>query len=90
MRSMTDLVLLGAGASVEAGVPASLETERLVERIADRHYSNQSQALNFVCGALVAYDATEGTSPYTGLDAERVFAVVRLLAEHRTLEVSPL
>lgn len=37
----------------------------------------------------MAYDAAAGGSPYEGLDVERVFAAVELLAERRTLEVSP-
>lgn len=85
------VVLLGAGASVDAGVPATFEmTEKLVEGInGEQHYSHTTEALNFVCGALVAYDAAAGASPYAGLDVERVFAAVGLLAERRTLEVSP-
>jgi SIR2-like domain len=85
-------VLLGAGASQEAGVPTTFDmTESLVRRVSQ----NQSalhptvQALNFVCGALLAHDAAKGMSPFSGLDVERVFAAVELLAERDTLEVSP-
>ncbi len=66
-------------------------TESLVRRVSE----NQSalhptvQALNFVCGALLAHDAAKGISPFSGLDVERVFAAVELLAERDTLEVSP-
>lgn len=42
-----------------------------------------------MCGALLAYDAAGGASPYAGLDVERVFAAVEPLTERRTLEVSP-
>lgn len=85
------LLLLGAGASVEAGIPATFEaTEQIVSRIGSlARHSRLSQALNFVCGALLAYDSAEGASPYTGLDVERVIAAVELLAERRELEVSP-
>ncbi len=85
------LFLLGAGASVEAGIPATFDaTKEIVARIgkAPRH-ARLAQALNFVCGALLAYDSAEGASPYVGLDVERVIAAVELLAERRTLEVSP-
>lgn len=86
----TRMVLLGAGASVEAGIPASFEmTERLVEEIEKSAWSNLPEALHFVCGALMSFDAAKGKSPYAGLDVERVFAAVELLAERRTLEVSP-
>lgn len=86
----SSVVLLGAGASVEAGVPATFDmTEQLVGRVARQRYTNVAQALHFVCGALVAYDTAAGASPYEGLDVERVFAAVELLAERRTLEVTP-
>jgi hypothetical protein len=52
-------------------------------------WRNTSQALNFVCGALVAYDAAAGANPYDGLDVERVFAAIELLSRRRNLEVSP-
>jgi hypothetical protein len=85
------LVLLGAGASVEAGVPATFDmTEKLVAAISERfEHSQITNALNFVCGALIAYDSARGKSVYTGLDVERVFAAIELLAERNELEVTP-
>jgi hypothetical protein len=85
------LVLLGAGASVEAGVPATFDmTEKLVAAISERFdYSQLTNTLNFVCGALIAYDSARGRSVYTGLDVERVFAAIELLAERNELEVTP-
>lgn len=84
------LILLGAGASVDAGIPASYGmTQALVERVGVARFSQTAQALNFVCGALTAYDASGGSSPFDGLDVERVFAAVQLLSERRTLEVTP-
>jgi hypothetical protein len=85
------LILLGAGASVEAGIPATFDaTKEIVARISEApRHARLAQALNFVCGALLAYDSAEGASPYVGLDVERVIAAVELLAERRTLEVSP-
>lgn len=85
------IVLLGAGASKEAGVPTTFEaTRKLVERVASRPRDQSfASALHFVCGALLAYDAADGTSPFNSLDVERVFAAVQLLAERRTLEVTP-
>jgi hypothetical protein len=64
-------------------------TERVVSEIGLARLSGSAQALNFVCGALVAYDSAEGKSPYAGLDVERVFAAVELLAERNKLEVTP-
>jgi hypothetical protein len=83
-------VLLGAGASVEAGVPASFDmTTRLVKRIEASAPMQYGPALNFVCGALLAYDSAQGSSPFDSLDVERVFSAVELLSERRTLEVTP-
>lgn len=90
--SAKTVALLGAGASAEAGVPTTFEaTERLVHRINERAYDLRpiAAALHFVCGALLAYDGAEGQNPFSGLDVERVFAAVQLLAERNTLEVSP-
>lgn len=82
--------LLGAGASSEANIPLTAEmTEVIVKRIAGGHRDQGASALHFVCGALLLYDAARGASPYDGLDIERVFAAVGLLAERHELEVSP-
>jgi len=86
------VILLGAGASKEAGVPTTFEaTEKLVDRINSGSPRQHPTAavLHFVCGALLAYDAADGKSPFSGLDIERVFSAVQLLAERNTLEVSP-
>lgn len=82
--------LLGAGASAEAQIPLTTEmTEVIVKQIASGHWDQGASALHFVCGALMLYDAARGASPYEGLDVERVFAAVGLLAERDELEVSP-
>jgi hypothetical protein len=84
------MFLIGAGASVEAGVPATFDmTERLAAEIGAARFRRGAQALNFVCGALLAYDGARGESPYKGLDVERVFAAVELLGERTELEVTP-
>lgn len=84
------LLLLGAGASKEAGIPTTFEmTEALVRRLGERPGGQTTQALHFVCGAILAYDAAQGASPYAGLDVERVFAAVELLAARADLEVTP-
>lgn len=84
------VVLLGAGASDEAGVPMSFEmTRRIADGISaagDR--PREAAALNFVMATLVADQAARGSSSRE-LDVELVFAAVQLLAERRTLEVAP-
>lgn len=84
-------VLLGAGASVDAGVPGSFElTKQLVDEIENgpARFNELAKTLNYVCGALIAQDAAAGKSPFESLDVERVFAAVELLAGRRDLEVS--
>lgn len=87
------VILLGAGASQEAGVPTTFEmTEKLVKRVGEssRLAGPAVSALHFVCASLMAHDAaTEGQSPFSGLDVERVFTAVELLAERSQLEVTP-
>ena len=86
-------VLLGAGASQEAGVPTTFEmTEKLVKRVGEssRPADATASALHFVCASLMAHDAAiQGQSPFSGLDVERVFTAVELLAERDELEVTP-
>jgi hypothetical protein len=84
-------VLLGAGASKNAGVPTSFEmTQEIVHALnEDFGWKQETRALNFICGALAAYDAAAGGDPYRGLDVERVFAAVELLARRKNLEVTP-
>jgi hypothetical protein len=65
-------------------------TEQLVAGINSRIQMQPTiAALHFVCGALLAYDSASGRNPFGGLNVERVFAAVELLAERDTLEVSP-
>src|SRR5262249_37314394 len=92
-RVVTDRTfLLGAGASAEAGVPTSVPlTKAIVDRLNEgRSGPDQAvSALNFVCGVLIASEGAIGESTFEGLDVERVFAAVELLARRRDLEVSP-
>jgi hypothetical protein len=91
--SQSFAVLLGAGASVEAGVPASYEmTEQIVKAInAGQTYQadHQAWALNFVCGALQAHSTAQRGSYLEGLDVEYVAAAVSLLAERDEHEATP-
>lgn len=82
--------MLGAGASRDAGIPISTEMTDKLSRVLNKNpHSVETQALNFICGALIAHDSAAGASPYDGLDVERVFAAVMLLAERRDLEITP-
>lgn len=86
------LVLLGAGASVKAGVPTSVRmTEVIAKAINDdsrNRYSGVSQALNFTIAAILAHRGEKGQSPYDGLDIEMLFSAVQMLATRQDLEVA--
>lgn len=86
------LVLLGAGASVKAGVPTSVRmTEVIAKAINDdlrNRLSGVSQALNFTIAAILAHRGEKGQSPYDGLDIEMLFSAVQMLATRQDLEVA--
>lgn len=86
-------VLLGAGASVEAGVPDSVGmTNEIVDAInadgASRR-DHEAWALNFVCGALTSHKTSRGGSFRDGLDIEFVASAVALLADRDENEATP-
>lgn len=85
--------LLGAGASVDAGVPASFAlTQKIVEAIAPAEFSLRrapAQALNLALGAIIAHDAARGLPVFQGVDVERLFSAVQMLAERDSLEIAP-
>lgn len=64
-------------------------TARLAGVLNEQPQSRHTQAFNFVYGALIHHAAARGVDPSVGLDVERVFSAVTLLAERRDLEVSP-
>ena len=86
-------VLLGAGASVDAGLPiATSLTRKIAEAIQDDwRYEHWGVAatLNRVIGSIIAHETARGASPYDGVDVERVFSAVKMLSERESLEISP-
>lgn len=85
-------MLLGAGASIEAGVPASTSmSARIVDHVdtpANRH-RGLTHALNYASGALIAHQTAQGASPYAGIDVEQLFASVQMLGNRESVEVAP-
>ena len=90
---MTTVVLLGAGASADAGLPTTAEmTREILRRFEDerRGWGGVTPALNFVVAAMSFHDAaTTGSSPVESVDVERVISAVEMLAERDELEVAP-
>lgn len=85
------MVLLGAGASADAGIPTSFKmTRRMVETIHERYpHENPARLLNYVCGRLIAHDTSDGKDPFAGIDVERLLAAIRLLGRRSELEIAP-
>lgn len=93
-------VLLGAGASRDAGLPL---TESLAQRLvksfdedlaASDQYRRREQwpvvrALHIVYGAMVAHATEQGSSPLSAVNVERLVSAVRLLRDRRTHESAP-
>jgi hypothetical protein len=79
-------VLLGAGASADAGIPTTKEmTETLVER-AD--VAEHRRLLQFISHTLAAHAASRGKTDAI-VDVERLFAAVELLIERHEQAWSP-
>lgn len=91
---MSEMLLLGAGASVEAGVLSAYKmTEEILKRFNDRqNYAlrDYTKVLNFVIGGLLFDAGKRNNNPLTnGVNVEDLFNAVLLLSERNTLEVSP-
>lgn len=84
-------ILLGAGASKEAGVPLSIElTQRIADEIEMRSRRGPTAfALNMAMGAMVAHRSAMGHKVSEGLDVEDVFSAIQMLAARDSLEVAP-
>lgn len=81
--------LLGAGASVEAGLPISSQLTEQIARAVDVRGNLLGSALNIAIGAMVAHDTARGGKPFDGIDVERLFSAVQMLGQRDQLEVAP-
>jgi hypothetical protein len=88
---MKTMFLLGAGASVKAGVPATYEMTKELLRIFSKYPQNEKyyRVLSFIIGGLLFQKGKEGINPYDGVNVEEVFNAVQLLANRHSLEVAP-
>lgn len=83
-------VLLGAGASADAGLPMTRGITRLaLDELALDSDQRMYRALLLVFGALVAHDSARAREPQDSVDIERLIAATRLLGERLELEISP-
>lgn len=83
-------VLLGAGASRDAGLPDSWEMTNQIDRhFESSHGGRTLHILRFVASQLLAEAGTSGAPVFRGVDVERVLTAIQLLADRRDLEISP-
>src|SRR6266478_1181804 len=89
---MTEMILLGAGASVEANIPGAYGmTEKIFESFRNsRHDHIGSRVLAFVIGGLLFKRGLEGEDALaSGVNVEELFNAVQLLSQRGQLEASP-
>jgi len=61
----------------------------LVDRSSQARYADLSRAINAAIGAIVAHDTARGGSAYEGVDIERLFSAVEMLADRWSQELAP-
>lgn len=85
------LVLLGAGASADAGLPmANSLTDCALKAAASYEDEGRSaRALNYVVAAMQLWDVRFGRALSDGIGIERLVSAVELLANRSSLEVAP-
>ncbi len=92
---MKTAVLLGAGASRDAGVPLTTHmTEEIYnltspERLMHPDGDRLKRALGTVIGGLTYQKGIRAENPYQGLNVEEVFASVQMLANRNNIEAAP-
>jgi len=82
--------LLGAGASIDAGLPGSFGLTRAVADYIDGSSGHfyVRPLLHGVIGAMVQHDTGRGKSAFEGVDVERVFAAVKALKDRDSIDLS--
>lgn len=90
---MKELFLLGAGASVEAGVPDAyrMSNEMLTKFSEDYRakFLRYDKVLQFVVGGLLFQQGIKGENPFEGVNIEDLFNAVLLLSDRHNSELSP-
>lgn len=89
---MTKALLLGAGASADAGLPTTRAmTRRAIVELQNSPAIGREvlRALHCVCGAIIGFDSARGADPYDDVDIERLVSAVELLANRDQQEIAP-
>ena len=89
-------VLLGAGASADAGLPLTTALAEMIvrnvnasARLAGGALPNWVRALNFVYGSMVGYQAEDSSDPLQAVNIERLISALRLLQDSQAHEAAP-
>lgn len=87
---MKSLILLGSGASVEAGIPTN-ETmaQKLIEKLDNNRDSDIARLLRFVSGALLKRKGELNQDPFQGVNIEELYTVTELLSNRNEHILSP-
>lgn len=88
---MRTMVLLGAGASKDAGLPLTNDfADLLLEEMSHDYKSTpELAALNFVYGAMVNARSERGENPRAAVNVETMISAIRLLAHRDEHEAAP-
>jgi len=89
---MKEMLLFGAGASQEAGVPTAYSlTQHIANEFRNQpHLKRHSRVVSFVLGGLLFNRGIQGEDPLAcGVNVEEFFNAIQLLADRNTLEASP-
>ena len=85
------IVLLGAGASRDAGAPLTSDLAAILVRKMnqERRPRPEVQALNFVYSAMIGHQGEDGSDPLRAVNIETLISAVRLLQARESHEVAP-
>jgi hypothetical protein len=91
---MNEIILLGAGASVEAGIPDAYKmTEVVIDCLYDYRFTKNikhAQIALFIVGGLLFQKGVIGQNPLrAGVNIEDFINAIHLLSERNTSEISP-
>lgn len=94
---MKPLILLGAGASVDAGIPTAFDmTHEMINLFQKNYYQYYMEGykvaikiLRFVAGGLQFKRGIGGKDPFQGINIEDLFTAIMMLAKRHELEIVP-
>lgn len=89
---INEMLLLGAGASVDAGIPdANGMAKEIIKKFnADTRFEKEAEILNFVNERLIEAARKRSSNPAIDcVDVEELYNAILLLSERERLEISP-